>query len=161
MSIEQVMPSNHLKLCCPLLLAPSVFPSIRVSSSESVLCIKWPRYWSFSFSISPSSEYSGLISFRMDWFDLLVVQATQESSATPQFKNINSSMLTFFIIQLSYPYTTTGKNIALTRKYAVQFRRSFSSKEQESFNFISPSAVILEPKKNNLSLFELFSIYLP
>ena len=91
MSIESVMPSNHLILCCPLLL-PSIFPSIRVFSNESVLHIRWPKYWSFSFSISPSNEYSGLISFRMDWLDLLAVQG---SSPTPQFKSINSSVLSF------------------------------------------------------------------
>ena len=95
MSIGSVMPSNHLILCCPLLLLPSAFPSIRVFSRESVLCIRWPNYWSFSFSISPSNEYSGLISFRMHWLDLLEVQGTQESSPTPQFKNINSSGLSF------------------------------------------------------------------
>ena len=93
MSIESVMPSNHLILCCPLLL-PSIFPSIRVFSNESVLHVTWPDYWSFSFSISPSSEYSGLISFRIDWLDLLAVQGTQESS-TPQLKTINSSVLSF------------------------------------------------------------------
>ena len=96
MSIESVMPSNHLILCHPLLLLPSIFPSIRVFSNESVLRIRWPKYWSFSFTISPSSEYSELISFRMDLFDLLVVQrASQESFPTPQFKSINSSMFRF------------------------------------------------------------------
>ena len=95
MSIESVMPSNHLILCHPLLLLPSIFPSIRVFSNESILCIRWPKYWSCSFSISPSNEYSGLISFRMDWLDLLVVHGTQESSPTPQFKSINSSALSF------------------------------------------------------------------
>ena len=95
-SIALVMPSNHLNLCRPLLLPPSVFPSIRVFSSESALCIRWPEYWSFSFNISPSSEYSGLISFRMDWLDLFAVQGTlKESSPTPQFKSINFSMLSF------------------------------------------------------------------
>ena len=94
-SIESVMPSNHLFLCHPLLLLLSIFPSIRVFSNESVLCIRWPKNWSFSFSISPSSEYSGLISFRMDWLDLLAVQEAQESSPTPQFKSINSSALSF------------------------------------------------------------------
>ena len=94
MSIESVMPSKHLILCCPL-LRPSIFPSIRVFSNESVLCIRWPKYWGFSFSISPSNEYSGLISFRMDWLDLLGVQGTLESSPTPQFKSINSSLLSF------------------------------------------------------------------
>ena len=94
MSIESVMPSNHLILCCPLLLLPSIFPSIRVFSNDSVLCIRWPKYW--IFSISPSNEYLGLTSFRIDWFDLLAVQGTsQESTPTPQFKNINSSVLNF------------------------------------------------------------------
>ena len=94
MSIEPVMPSNHLILCCPLLLLPSIFPSIRVFSNDSVLCIRWPKYW--IFSISPSNEYLGLTSFRIDWFDLLAVQGTsQESTPTPQFKNINSSVLSF------------------------------------------------------------------
>ena len=95
MSIMWVMSSNHLILCCPLHLQPSIFPWIRVFSSESVLPIRWPKYWSFSFSISPSSEYSGLISFRMDWLDLLAVQGTLKSSPTPQFKSINSSALSF------------------------------------------------------------------
>ena len=95
MSIELVMPSNHLILCHPLLLLPSIFPSIRVFSSESVLHIRWPKYWSFSFSVSPSNEHTGLISFRMDWLDLLAVLGTQESSPTPQFKSINSLVLSF------------------------------------------------------------------
>jgi len=95
MSIESVMPSNHLVLCCPLLLLPSVFPSIRVFSNESALRIRWPEYWSFSFSTSPSNEYSGLISFRMDWLDLLAVRDSEESSPTPQLKSINSSALSF------------------------------------------------------------------
>ena len=92
-AIESVMPSNHLILCHPLLLLPSIFPSIRIFSSESVLPIRWPKYWSFSFNISPCNEYSGLISFRMDWLDLLAVQDSQESSSTPQFKSINCSAL--------------------------------------------------------------------
>ena len=95
MSVESVMPSNHLILCHPLLLLPSIFPSIRVFSNVSVFCIRWSKYWSFSFSISPSNEYSGLISFRMDWLDLLAVQGTLKSSPTPQFKSINSLALTF------------------------------------------------------------------
>ena len=95
MSIESVMLSNHLILCCPLLLIPSIFPSIRVFSDESVLCMRWPKYWSFSFNISPSNEHPGLISFRMDWLDLLAVQGTLESSPTPQFKSINSPVLSF------------------------------------------------------------------
>ena len=95
MSIESVMPSNHLILCHPLLLLPSIFPSVRVLSDESALCIRWPKYWSFSFSISPSNEHQGLISFRMDWLDLLAVQGTLESSPMPQFKNISSLALSF------------------------------------------------------------------
>ena len=95
MGIESVMPSNHLILCRPLLLLTSIFPSIRVFSNESALRIRWPKYWSFSFSISPSKEHPGLISFRMDWLDLLAVQGTLESSPTPQFKSINSSALSF------------------------------------------------------------------
>ena len=93
MSIESVMPSNHLILCRPLLLLPSIFPNIRVFSNESAVCIRWPKYWSFSFNISPSNEHSGLISFRMDWMDLLAVQGTLKSSPTPQFKSINSLVL--------------------------------------------------------------------
>ena len=93
--IELVMPSNHLILCCPLVFLPSIFPSIRVFSSESVLCIRWSKYWSFSFSISPSNEHPGLVSFRKDWLDLLAVQGTQESSPTSQFKSINSLVLSF------------------------------------------------------------------
>ena len=95
MSIEVVMPSNHLILCCPLLLLPSIFPSIRVFSNESTLHMRWPKYWSFSSSIGPSNEYSGLISFRMDWLDLLRIHGTLESSPTPQFKSISSLMLSF------------------------------------------------------------------
>ena len=109
-----LMPSNHLILCGPILLPPSVFPSIRVFSNESALCMRWPKYWSFTFNISPSNEHPGLISFRMDWLDLLAVQGTQESSPTPQFKSISSSVLSF-MVQLSHPYMTTGKTTALTR----------------------------------------------
>ena len=115
MSIESVMPSNHLILLCPLLLL-SVFPSIRVFSNESVLCIRWPKYWSFSFSISPCNEYSALISFRIDWFDLLAVQGTLKSLL--QHHSSKASILrhsAFFVVQLSYPYMSTGKTIALTR----------------------------------------------
>ena len=116
MFIESVMPSNHLILCHPLLLLPSIFPSIRVFSNESALHIRWPKYWSFSYSISPSSEYSGLISCRMDWLDLLAVQGTLKSLL--QHHSSKSSILwcsAFFIVQLSYPYMTTGKTTALTR----------------------------------------------
>ena len=116
MSIESVMPSNHLILCRPLLLLPSIFPSIRVFSNESVHHIRWPKYWSFSFSISLSNEYSGLISFRMDWLDLLAVQGTLKSLL--QHDSSKASILrcsAFFIVQFSHPYMTTGKTIALTR----------------------------------------------
>ena len=121
MSIESVMPSNHLILCHPLLLPPSIFPSIRVFSNESVLHMRWPKYWSFSFNISPSSECSGLISFRMDWLDLLAVQGPLKSLL--QHHSSKASILwrsAFFIVQLSHPYMTTGKTIALTRRtYAL------------------------------------------
>ena len=116
MSIESVMPSNHLILCRPLLLLPSIFPSIRVFSNESVLHIRWPKYWSFSFSICPSNEYSGLISFRMDWFDLLEVQGTLKNLLQHHSSKTSVHRCTgFFIVQLSHPYMTTGKTIALTR----------------------------------------------
>ena len=116
MSTESVMPSNHLTLCFPLLLLPSVFPSIRVFSNESALHIREPKYWSFSFSISPSNEHSGLISFRIDWFDLLAVQGTLKSLF--QCHSSKASILwcsAFLMVQLSHPYMTTGKTIALTR----------------------------------------------
>ena len=112
MSIESVMPSNHLILCYPLLLLPSIFPSIRVFSNESAPCIRWPKYWSFSFNISPSSEHSGLISFRMDWFDLLAVPETLKSLF--QHHSSKASILwrsAFLIVQLSHPYITTGKTL--------------------------------------------------
>ena len=115
-SIESVMPSNHLIHCCPLLLLLSIFLSIRVFSNGSALCIRWPKYWSFSFNISPSSEYSGLIYFRMDWLDLLAVQGTLKTLL--QHHSSKASILwcsAFFIVQLSHPYMTTGKTIALTR----------------------------------------------
>ena len=116
MSIESVMPSNHFILCHPLLLLPSTFPSIRVFSNESALRIRWPKYWSFSFNINPSNEYPGLISFRMDWLDLLAAQGTLKSLL--QYHSSKASVLrcsAFFIVQLSHPYMTTGKTIALTR----------------------------------------------
>ena len=140
MSIQSVMPSSHLILCHPLLLPPSIFPSIRVFSNESALCVRWPKYWSFSFSISPSNEYSGLISFRMDWLDLLAVQGTLKSLL--QHHSSKASILqcsAFFIVQHSHPYMATGKTIALTRwtffgnvsafQYAVLVGHNFSSKE--------------------------------
>ena len=117
MSIESVMPSNHLILCHPLLLLPSIFPSIRVFSNESALFMRWPKYWSFSFSISPSNEYLEWISFRMDWLDLLAVQGTLKS-LPPQYHSSKASILwcsAFFLVQLSHPYMTPGKTIALTR----------------------------------------------
>ena len=116
MSIELVMPSNNPILCCPLLFLPSLFPSIRVFSNDSVLCIRQPKYWSYSFSISPSNEYSGLISFRMDWFDILAVQETLKSLL--QHHSSKASILwgsAFFMVQISHPYLTTGKTVALTR----------------------------------------------
>ena len=116
MSMELVMPSNHLILCHSLILLPLIFPSIRVFSNESVLCLRWPKYWSFSFSISPSNEYSGLIPFRMDWLDLLPVQGTLKSLL--QHHSSKASILqhsAFFTVQLSHPYMTTGKTVALTR----------------------------------------------
>ena len=116
MSIESVMPSNHLILCSPLLLLPSIFPSIRVFSNESGLHIRWPKYWSFSFNISPSNEYLGLISFRMDWLDLLAVRGTLKSLL--KHHKSKASILqrsTFFIVQLSHPYMTIGKTVPLTR----------------------------------------------
>ena len=120
MSIESVMPSNHFILCRPLLLPPSIFPNIRVFSYESVLYIRWPKYWSFSFSISPSNEHSGQISFSIDWLDLLAVQGTLKGL----FQHHSSKASTlqcsaFFIVQLSHPYMTTGKTIALTRRTLV------------------------------------------
>ena len=120
MSIKSMMPSNHLILCCPLLLLPSIFPSIRGFSNESALHIRWPKYWSFSFNISPSNGHPGLISFRMDWLDLLAVQGTLKSLL--QHHSLNASILrrsAFFTIQLSHPYMITGKTIALTRQTFV------------------------------------------
>ena len=120
MSIELVMPSTHLILCCPLLLLPSIFPSIRVFSNESTLRMRWPKYWRLSFNISLSNEHPGLISFRMDWLDLLAVQGTLKSLR--QHHSSKASILqcsAFFIVQLSHPYMTTGKTIALTRQTFV------------------------------------------
>ena len=121
MSIKSVIPSNHLILCHPLLLLPSIFPSIRVFSNESALHIKWPKHWTFRFSISPSNEYSGLISLRMDWLDLLAIQGTLKSLL--QHHSSKASILwcsTFLIVQLSHPYMTTGKTIALTLQNLCQ-----------------------------------------
>ena len=172
MATESVMPPNHLILCRPLLL-PSIFPSIRVFSSESVLPIRWPKYW--NFSISPSDEYSGLISFRMDWLDLLAVQGTLKSL---QYHSSKASILRhscFFIVQLSHPYVTIGKTIALTRWTFVGKGMSllFNMLSRLIITFLprskclliswlqSPSAVILEPKKKVCHCFHCFPIYLP
>ena len=162
-SCPLVMPSNHLIFCHPLLLLPSIFPSIRVFSNESALYKRWPKYWSFSFSISPSNEFPGLISFRMDWLDLLVVQRTLKSLL--QHHGSKASILlhsAFFIIQLSHPYMTTGKTIALPRWTFVGKVASllFNMPSRLVITFLprskhlliswlqSPSAVILEAKKN-------------
>ena len=155
MSVEPVMPSNHLILCCPLLFLPSMFPSIRVFSNESALCIRWPKYWSFSFDINPSNEHPGLISFRMDWLDLLVVPGTLKGLL--QHHSSKASILqrsAFFIVQLSHPYMTTGKTIALTMVMSVfnvlsRLVITFLSRSKRLLIswLQSPSAVILEPRK--------------
>ena len=131
-SIELVMPSNHLILCRPCLLPPSIFPIIRVFSNESALRIRWPKFWSFNFNISPSNEHQGLISFRMDWLELLAVQGTLKSLL--QHHSSKASILwhsAFFIVQLSHPYMTTGKTIALTRRTFVDNVSAFSSRNME------------------------------
>ena len=170
MSIKSVMSSNHLILCRPLLLLPSIFPSIKVFSNESALHIRWPKYWSFSFSISPSSEHSRLISFRIDWLDLRAVQGTLKSLL--QHHNSKASVLpcsAFFVVQLSHPYLTTGKTIALTRQTFVNKIMSllFNTLSRLIMVFLlrskclliswlqSSSTMILEPKKIK-SLFPLF-----
>ena len=162
MSIELVMPSNYLILCHPLLLLPSIFPNIRVFSNESALSISWPKYWSFSFNISPSNEHPGLISFRIDWLNLLAVQGTLKSLL--QHHSSKASILwrsAFFTVQLSHPYMTTGKTIALTRWTFVDKVMSllFNMLSRLVITFLprskclliswlqSPSAVILESKK--------------
>ena len=146
MSIKWMMPSNYLILCHPLLLLPSSFPSIRVFSSESVLLMSWPKYWSFSFSISPSNEYSGLIFFRIDWLDLLVAQGTLKSLL--QHHNSKASMLwcsAFFIVQLSHPYMTTGKIITLTWWTFVGKVMSLL------FNMLSKLIIFFLPRSKELS----------
>ena len=176
MSIESVMPSNHLILCRPLLLSPSIFPSIRVFSNDSVLHIRWPKYWNFSFSISPSNEYSGLIPFRTDWLDLLAVQGTLKSLL--QHHSSKASVLwcsAFFTVQLSHPYMTTGKTIALTRRTFVGkvMPLLFNKLSRLVITFLprskclliswlqSPSAVILEPNKIKSVTVSIVSIYFP
>ena len=170
------MASNNLILCHHLLLLPSIFPSISVFSNESVLPIRWPKYWSFNFSISPFNEYSGLISFRIDWLDLLAVQGTLKSLIQHHsFKALILQHLAFFIVQLSHPYMTTGKTIALTRRTFIgkvmsllfnMLSRLFISFLPRNKNSLiswlhSPSAVILEPKKIVCHCFHCFPIYLP
>ena len=139
------MPSNHLILCCPLLLLPSIFPKIRVFSNESALCIRWPKYWSFSFKISPSNEHPGLISFRMDWLDLLAVQWTLKSLL--QHHSSKASIFwcsAFFIVQLSHSYMTTGKTIALTK-------RTFVGKVMALlFNMLSRLVLTFLPKRKHI-----------
>ena len=139
------MPSSHLILCCPLLLLPPVGPSIRVFSNESTLCMRWPKYWSFSFSISPSKEIPGLISFRMDWLDLLAVQGTLKSLL--QHHSLKASILqcsAFFTVQLSHPYMTTGKTITLTR-------RTFVGKVMSLlFNMLSRLVITFLPRSKHL-----------
>ena len=168
------MPSNHLILCRPLLLLPSVLPSIRVFSNASALRIRWPKYWSFSVNISPSNEYSGLISFRIDWLDLLAIQGTPKSLL--QHHSSKTSILlcsAFFIVHLSHPYMTTGKTIALTRWTFLSQVMSLlfnmldrlviaflpRSKRLLMSRWQSPSAVILEPPKISVSLFPFLSTY--
>ena len=175
MSIVLVMPSNHLILCRPLLLPPSIFPSIRVFSNQSVLPIRWPKYWSFSFSISPSNEYSGLITFRIDWFYLFAVQGTLKSLL--KHRSSKASILwcsAFFIVQLSHPCLTTGKTIALTRRTIVSKVMSllFNILSRLVIAFLprskclliswlqSPSAVILG-SKIVCHCFYCFPIYFP
>ena len=146
-SIESVIPSKHLTLCQPLLLLPSVFPRIRFFSSESVLCIRWPKCWSFSFRISPSNEYSGLISFSIDWLDLFAVQGTLKSLL--QHNSSKAPILrrsTFFMVQLSHPYMTTGKTIALTRWTFVGKVTSLL------FNMLSRLVIAFLPRNKRLSI---------
>ena len=150
MSIESVMPSNHLILCRPLLLMPSIFPSTRVFTNESALHIRWPKYWSFSFNISPSNEHPGLISFRMDWLDLLAVQGTLKSLL--QHHSSKASVLqcsAFFIVQLSHPYMTTGKTIALTRWTFVGKVMSLL------FNMLSMLVITFLPRSKHLLISRL------
>ena len=141
MSIESVMSSNHLIFCCPLLLPPSIFPSIRAFSNESALHIRWPKYWSFSFNISPFNEHPGLMSFRMDWLDLLAVQRTLKSLL--QHHSSKASIFqpsAFFIVQLSHPYMTTGKTIALTRRTLMALL----------FNMLSRLVIVLLSRSKRL-----------
>ena len=145
MSIELAMPSNHLILCRPLLILPSIFPTIRVFSNESNLHIRWPKYWSFSFNISSSNEHPGLISFRMDWLDLLAVQGTLKSLLQHHSSKVsNLQHSAFFIVQLSHPYMTTGKNLALTRWTFVGKVMSLL------FNMLSRLVITFLPRSKHL-----------
>ena len=177
MSVESVMPCNHCVLCCPFVLLPSNFPSIRVFSNESAFHIRWPKYWTFSFSISPSNEYSELLSLRIYWFDLFAVQGNLKN--LPQHHTSKASILwrsALFIVQLSHPYMTTGKTIALTIQTFVDKVMSlllnmlsmlvitfFPKSKRLLISWLqSPSAVILETIKNKVShYFHYFPIYLP
>ena len=154
MSIESVMPSNHLILCCPLLLLPSIFPSIRVFSNESVLHIKWPKYWSFSYSISPFNEYSGLISFRMNSVDLLAVQGTLKSLLQHHSSKASIHWCSgFFIFQLSHPYMTTGKTVALTRQNFVGKIISLL------FNMLSRLAITFLPRSKSFNFMAAVTVH--
>ena len=144
MSMESVMPSSHLILCCPLLLLPSIFSSIRVFLNESALCMRWPRFWSFSFSISPSNEHPGLIFFRIDWFDLLAVQGTLKILLQHHSSKASILCSAFFIVQFSHPYKTTGKTIALTRRIFVGKVMSLL------FNMLSRLVITFLPRSRHL-----------
>ena len=177
MSIKLVIPSNHLILCCPLLLLPSVFPSIRVFTKESVLHIRWPKFWSFSFSINHFNVYSGLISFRMDWLDLLAVHGILKS--LHQHHSSKASILwcsALFIVHLSHPHMSTGKTIALTRRNLIDKVMSllfnmlsrlvidFLPRSKASFNFMAAVTICSDfgaPKNKVSHCFHCFSIYLP
>ena len=152
MSIESVVPSNHLILLHPLLLPPSIFPSIRVFSNESAPCIRWPKYWSFSFSISPSNEYSGLISFTMDWLDLLAVQGTLKSLLQHHSLKASVRCSAFFMVQLSHPYMTTEKTIALTLWTLVNKVMSLL------FNILSGFVIAYLPRSKSLLILWLQSL---
>ena len=151
MSIELVMPFNHLTVCCSLLLRPSNFPSIRAFSNESALHIRWPKFWNFSFSICPSNEYSGLISFKMDWLDLLVVQETLKSLLQHHSSKASILLSSGFIVQLSHPYMNTGKTIALTIQTFVGKVMSLL------FNMVSRLVIIFFPRSKHLLILWLHS----
>ena len=176
MSIESVMPSNYLILCCPLLLLPSIFPSIRVFLNESVLCSRWPKYWSFSFSISLSNEYSGLIFFRIDWLDLLAVQGTLRNLLQHHSSKAAIRRSAFFVVQLSHQYMIIGKTIGLTRQNFVskvtsllfnmlsRFVIAFLPRSKRLLNFMAAVTICSDfgAQENQVShCFHCYSIYLP